>query len=254
MDSKALYKLTYGLFLLTAKEDDFDNGCIINTAIQVANNPTRISIAVIKGNKTHDMILNTGVFNVSSLCTEASFELFKRFGMQSGRNVNKFEGFTDATRSENGLYYLTSANMYLSAKVCEHFDLGSHTLFIAELTDGVVLSDVPSCTYGYYQSNIKPKPAAPTQKRSWTCSICGYVYEGDEVPDDYECPLCHHGKEDFVLNEASAPATTAPLTATGTKKYVCTVCGYVHEGNSAPEKCPVCNVGPEKFKEQAGEK
>ena len=113
----------------------------------------------------------------------------------------KKAGFSDVKRSENGLLYLTkAANMYMSAKVTEHFDLGSHTLFIAELTDGVVLSDAESCTYGYYQSDIKPKPQAPASKKSWTCSVCGYVYEGDEVPDDFECPLCHHGKEDFVLN------------------------------------------------------
>lgn len=200
MDDKAMYKLTYGLFLLTAKKNEIDNGCIINTAIQVANNPTRISIAVLKGNHTHDMIMNTGIFNVSSITTEADFELFKKFGMQSGRDVNKFEGFSDVRRSTNGLLYLTkAANMYLSAKVTEHFDLGSHTLFIAELTDGVVLSDADSCTYSYYQSDIKPKPQATTAKKTWTCQVCGYVYEGDVVPDDYECPLCHHGKEDFVL-------------------------------------------------------
>ena len=199
MDSKALYKLTYGLFLLTTQENGRDNGCIINTAMQIASNPTRISIAVIQSNKTHDMILNTGIFNVSSITTEADFELFRRFGMQSGRDVDKFEGFDSVVRSDNGLFYLThSSNMYLSAKVTEHFDLGSHTLFVGELTGGKVLSDAPSCTYGYYQSDIKPGPAA-SQKRSWTCSICGYVYEGEEIPEDFSCPLCHHGKEDFVL-------------------------------------------------------
>ncbi len=256
MDDKALYKMTYGLFLLTAKEDNFDNGCIINTAIQVANNPTRISIAAIKNNKTHDMILNTGVFNISAITTEASFDLFKRFGMQSGRDVNKFDGFTDVSRSENGLLYLTdAANMYLSAKVTEHFDLGSHTLFIAELTDGKVLSNVDSCTYGYYQSDIKPKPAqAVTEKRTWTCSICGYVYEGDEVPDDYLCPLCSHGKEYFTLNEKTASTTPAPASGTASNKYVCSVCGYVHEGDSAPEKCPVCGVSSEKFSLMTGDR
>lgn len=202
MDNKALYKLTYGLFLLTSKEDKKDNGCIINTAIQVANNPTRISIAVQKNNFTHDMVLATNMFNVSSISTTADFELFKRFGMQSGKNINKFEGFADVNRSENGILYLTKAsNMYMSCKVTEHFDLGSHTLFIAELTDAQVLSEDASCTYGFYQSNIKPQPT-PTpknEKRSWTCSVCGYIYEGNEVPNDFKCPLCHHGKEDFVL-------------------------------------------------------
>jgi len=207
MDNKALYKITYGLYLLTAQEQGFDNGCIINTAIQVANNPTRISVCVIKNNKTCDMILNTGVFNISSITEEADFGLFRRFGMQSGRDVDKFADFTDVARSENGLYYLTGpANMYMSAKVTEHFDLGSHVMFVAQVTDAQVLSDAPSCTYGYYQSDIKPKPAAPApvQKRTWTCSVCGYVYEGDEVPDDFLCPLCSHGKEDFVLTQSAA--------------------------------------------------
>lgn len=203
MNDKALYKLTYGLFLITGQLDGKDNGCITNTAIQVASNPTRIMVALLKGNYTHDIILETGNFNISSITTEADFELFKRFGMQSGRDVDKFDGFAGVKRSENGLYYLTKAsNMYMSGKVTEHFDLGSHTLFVAELTDAEVLSDVESCTYAYYQSDIKPKPQAPAdKKKTWTCQICGYVYEGDEVPDDFECPLCHHGKEDFVENK-----------------------------------------------------
>ncbi len=200
MNDKALFKLTYGLFLLTANENGKDNGCIINTAIQVANNPIRISITVLKGNKTHDMIAATGIFNISSITTEAYFELFKHFGMQSGRDVDKFAGWGYIARSANGLYYLTKpANMYMSGKVTQTVDLGSHTMFIAEVTDGEVLSDEPSCTYGYYQSDIKPKPVV-SEKKTWICSVCGYVYEGDEIPDDFQCPLCHHGKEDFVKN------------------------------------------------------
>ena len=258
MDNKALYKLTYGLFLLTAQENGIDNGCIINTAIQIANNPTRIAVAVIQNNKTHDMISNTGKFNISSITTEANFNLFQHFGMQSGRDVNKFENFVDVARSDNNLFYLTSAsNMYMSAKVTEHFDLGSHTLFIAELTDGKVLSNIPSCTYGYYQSDIKPKPVT-SEKRSWTCSICGYVYEGDELPNDFLCPLCHHGKEDFVLTGPSpAPIslpTVSSATSTTTNKYICSVCGYVHEGAAAPEKCPQCGVPSDKFTIQSGER
>ncbi len=199
MDNKALYKLTYGLFLLTTCEDGKDNGCIINTAIQVAGNPTRISIAVQKNNLTHDMILHTGICNVSSISKTAGFELFQRFGMQSGREADKFAGFGAVSRSENGVLYLTEhSNMYISAKVTEHFDLGSHTLFIAELTDAVVLSEEESCSYAYYQDKIKVQPTEKSEQRSWTCSICGYVYEGEEVPDGYECPLCHHGKEYFV--------------------------------------------------------
>ena len=205
MDPRAFYKITYGLYLLTAKDGAKDNGCIINTAIQVANTPDRISVAVIKGGMTHDMIVKTGVFNISALTEEAEFPLFRRFGMQSGRNTDKFDGFADAVRSENGLYRLEKgANMYMSAKVTESFDLGSHTLFIGEVTDGAVLSGAPSCTYGYYQTNIKPKPAAaPAEsgKKKWVCQICGYVHEGDELPADFVCPLCKHGADDFELME-----------------------------------------------------
>lgn len=198
MDKKAFYKLTYGLFLLTAREEGRDNGCIINTAIQVANDPARISIAVLKGNYTHDMILRTGIFTVSSLSTAAEFALFQRFGMQSGREVDKFDGFADVERGENGLYYLTKgANMTMSAKVTEQVDLGSHTLFIAEVTDAVVLNEEPSCTYAYYQSDIKPKKQAE-KKKGWVCTVCGYVYEGDPLPADFICPWCKHGAEDFV--------------------------------------------------------
>ena len=202
MDNNALFKLTYGLFLLTSWEGGRDNGCIINTAMQVASNPTRISIAVQKTNLTHDMILRTGICNISSISKTADFELFQRFGMQSGRDTDKLADFNGVSRSENGLIYLTEhSNMYISAKVTERFDLGSHTLFIAEITDAQVLSEEESCSYAYYQSDIKAKPMAKTEKRSWTCSVCGYVYEGDEIPADFECPLCHHGKEDFVPTE-----------------------------------------------------
>ena len=200
MDNKAFFKLTYGLFLLTAKNDTKDNGCIINTAIQVANNPTRISIAVQKGNLTHDMIKSTGIFNICSLSVKADFSLFQHFGMQSGRDTDKFADFTDIARSDNGLIYLTTgSNMYMSATVTECIDLGSHSLFIAEVTDATVLTKDESCSYTYYQNYIKPQPALQTKKSTWVCSVCGYVYEGGELPEDFECPLCHHPKEDFVL-------------------------------------------------------
>ena len=199
MNPKAMFNITYGLYLLTARQGDCDNGCIINTAVQVAENPVRVAISVIKKNKTHEMIAGTGEFNLSAITTEADFALFQRFGMQSGRDVDKFSGFADVARSENGLLYLTRAtNAYLSARVVEQVDLGSHTLFIAEVTDGEVLSDGWSCTYAYYHADIKPKPVQRA-KRSWVCSICGYVYEGDELPEDFLCPLCNHGKDDFQL-------------------------------------------------------
>ncbi len=252
MDPKALYKFTYGLYLLTAREEGTDNGCIVNTAIQVANDPTRISVAAIRGNKTCEMIQATGVFNISAITTAAKFDLFRRFGMQSGRDVDKFAGFGGAARSENGLYYLTDcANMYMSAKVVEQHDLGSHILFIGEVTDAQVLSEDTGCTYGYYQSDIKPKPQK-TEKKQWVCSVCGYDYEGEQVPVDYLCPLCKHGKEDFQLVGGEAPKVE-PEPAPQGKKWVCTVCGYVHTGDCAPDQCPVCKVGADKFARQTGE-
>ena len=202
MNVQALYNLTYGVYLLSARENGKDNGCIINTAVQVANNPTRISISVIKGNLTHDMIAATGEFNLSSISEDAPFELFKHFGMQSGRDVDKFETFKDVERSENGLYYLNKfANAFMSLKVLESYDLGSHTMFIAELVDAEVLSDKPSCSYGYYQTTIKTAAPKPAVKKGWRCKICGYVYEGENLPEDYICPLCKHPAEDFEYFE-----------------------------------------------------
>lgn len=195
MDQKAFYKLTYGLFLLTAREEGRDNGCIINTAIQAANDPPRLAFSVQKGNLTHDMIVRTGVFAISSISTSATFDLFRRFGMQSGREVDKFEGFDDVERGANDLLYLTrGANMTMNGRVVDQMDLGSHTLFIGEVGDAVVLSEEPSCTYAYYQSDIKPKKQ---EKKGWVCTVCGYVYEGDPLPADFICPWCKHGAEDF---------------------------------------------------------
>ena len=241
MDKKALYNITYGLYLLSARHDGRDNACIINTAVQVANDPVRISISVIRQNHTCDMILQSGQFNISAITTDAPFALFKQFGMQSGREVDKFETFQDVRRSANGLYYLTrNANAFLSAKVVQSVDLGSHILFIGEVTDGEVLANAPSCTYGYYQSDIKPKPA-PVQKKGWVCSVCGYVHEGD-LPDDFLCPLCSHGKEDFKPLQQEAPKP---------KKWVCSICGEVVEGDNPPEVCPLCKQPGDKFNPMA---
>ena len=151
MNKEAMYKLSYGLFVLTAKEGKKDNGCIINTAIQAASAPNQLSICINKANATHDMIVNTGKFTVSVLSQAADFELFKRFGFQSGRDVDKFEGYEACRRGENGIYYVTEGtNAYISAKVDHMIDLGSHTMFIGEITDMDVLSKEPSVTYEYY--------------------------------------------------------------------------------------------------------
>ena len=184
--------------MLTAREANRDNGCIINTVTQLTDSPKRISIAVNKQNLTHDMILKTGVFNVSILSERAPFAIFKHYGFQSGRDTDKFAGVPALARAQNGIYYLPdSTNAFLSGKVTQTIDLGTHTLFIADVTEARVLSDAPSMTYAYYFENVKPKPAALEKKTGWVCKICGYVYEGEELPPDFICPLCKHGAEDF---------------------------------------------------------
>ena len=197
VEPNAMFKLSYGLFVLTAKGTR-DNGCIINTVTQITDTPKRISIAVNKANHTHDLIMNNGVFNVSVLTTDATFALFQRFGFQSGREVDKFDGFADVARSENGLYYVTQAsNAFISGKVIQTLDYGTHTVFIADVTEAKVLSNAPSLTYAYYFEHVKPKPAALSEQKGWVCKICGYVYEGDELPADFVCPICKHGAADF---------------------------------------------------------
>ena len=196
----ALFKLTYGLYLLTAKENGFDNGCIINTVMQVAENPDRICIAVSKQNKTHDMIINTGEFCVSTITTDADFSLFERFGMQSGNNINKFDGFKSVCKTSSDMLRLTEfSNAYIVAKVTGSTDLDTHTVFFAEVTEMETLNDTPPCTYSYYHAEIKPKPKVSKDGKKWVCNICGYVYDGEDLPDDFICPLCKHGKEDFTL-------------------------------------------------------
>lgn len=200
MDKKAMYNLTYGLFVLTARLGEKDNGCIINTAGQVTSTPNRISITVNKDNLTHDLVKESGKFNISILSERASFDLFKHFGFQSGREVNKFDGYTACKRSENGLYYITEGtNAYISATVEQTIDLGSHTMFIASVDDMEVLASDPSASYAYYQSSIKPKPEKKDAggKTVWRCTVCGYVYEGDVLTDDFVCPLCKHPASDF---------------------------------------------------------
>ena len=196
IDNNAMFKLSYGLFVLTAKDGEKDNGCITNTVMQITSSPKIISIAINKSNLTHDITLKTGVFNISVLTQETPFEFFKHFGFQSGKDVDKFEDYDKFNRSENGLIYLsTYTNSFISAKVISAVDCGSHTLFTAEVTEAEVLSSAPSVTYEYYFANIKPK--SEEKKKGFVCKICGYVYEGDELPADFICPICKHGAEDF---------------------------------------------------------
>ena len=198
MNLDVMKKLTYGLFVLTARDGQKDNGCIINTAVQVASEPNTISISVNKANYTHDMILKTGKFNVSILSEEAKFDTFKHFGFQSGRDVDKFAE-VEISRADNGIAIIHNeqTNGYLSGKVIQSTDLGSHTLFIATVEDGEVWSDTPSTTYAYYFANIKPKPQPKPKQKGWICTICGYIYEGEVLPDDFICPVCKHPASDF---------------------------------------------------------
>lgn len=200
MNEKAMFQLTYGLFVLTAQDGEKDNGCIINTAGQVTAVPNRISITVSKENLTHDMIKKSGKFNLSVISQRADFELFKHFGFQSGRTADKFAGYDACRRSGNGLYYITEGtNAYISGSVEQTIDLGTHTMFIASVEDMDVLTDDLSATYAYYHSSIKPKPEKPAEqgKTVWRCTICGYIYEGEKLPEDFVCPVCKHPASDF---------------------------------------------------------
>ena len=200
IDNSAVFKLSYGLYVLTAHENGKDNGCIVNTAALLTDTPKRIQVAVNKANFTHDMIKRTGMFNVSVLNQDASFAMFQQFGFCSGRDTDKFASVSYDCRTENGLRYVPeNCNAVLSGKVVEAYDWGTHTLFVAELVEAKTLNDVPSMTYQYYFDHVKPKPAPVVgeKKPGWVCKICGYVYEGEELPADYVCPLCKHGPEDF---------------------------------------------------------
>ena len=196
MDNNAMFKLSYGLFVLTARQDGKDNGCIINTVGQITADPVRIQIAVNKQNYTHDMIMATGEFNVSVLTEDAVFWIFQHYGFQSGRDVDKFANIPES-RTANGIRYVEGCtNAVISGKVISTINCGTHTLFIADVTDAITLSDEKSVTYQYYFDHIKPKPQK-AEKASWVCKICGYVYEGDPLPADFVCPWCKHGPEDF---------------------------------------------------------
>lgn len=201
LDPTALFTLSYGLYVLTAREGDRDLGCIVNTVTQLTENPTRIALSVNKQNFTNEVIQRTGVFNISVLTEAATMDLFRHFGFQSGRDVDKFAGRADPV-SENGLRYIGGpANALISGKVEQAIDCGTHMLYIALVTEARKLSDAPSMTYAYYFANVKPKPqpkpAEDKPRRGFVCRICGYFYEGDELPPDFICPLCKHGAADF---------------------------------------------------------
>ena len=189
-----MYNLTYGLFVLTTSYEGKDNGCIINTAMQQTSKPNRISVTVNKDNYTCELIEKSGVFNVNILGEKTPFFLFQHFGFQSGKSTEKFAG--QITRTNNGVPYIATYTCgVLSASVIQKVDLGSHMLFIADVTEERTTGSDTPVTYSYYLEHIKPKPE---KKKGYVCRICGYVHEDDVLPDDIICPICKHGKDDFV--------------------------------------------------------
>ena len=195
-DMTALFKIGYGLYVVTCNDGKKDNGLIVNTVSQVAENPTKIAVTINKVNYSHHVIKQTGVMNVNCLTVDAPFKVFETFGFQSGRNVDKFADCTPL-RSDNGLVFLPRyINAFMSLKVEQYVDLDSHGMFICSVTEARVISDVETMTYAYYHANVKPKPQTEG-KKGYVCKICGYVYEGEELPEDFICPLCKHGVQDF---------------------------------------------------------
>ncbi|MBO6158661.1 MAG: flavin reductase [Firmicutes bacterium] len=195
-DLKALFKIGYGLYVITSNDGSRDNGMIGNTVTQLTDNPNRVAVAINKKNYSYHVIKQTGIMNVNCLSKDAPFSIFERFGFQSGRSVNKFEG-TELMRSDNGLAFLPRyINAFMSLKVEQYVDFESHGLFICSITEARVISDAETMTYTYYQSDVKPKPQTEG-KKGWVCKVCGYIYEGDPLPEDFVCPLCKHGAADF---------------------------------------------------------
>lgn len=195
-DLTALFRIGYGLYVVTSNDGKKDNGLIVNTVTQLTDSPNRVAVNINKANYSHHIIRQTGILNVNCLSVDAPFSVFERFGFQSGRTVDKFEGITPV-RSDNGLVILPKyINAALSLKVEQYVDLDTHGMFICSVTEARVMSDKETMTYTYYQNNVKPKPDTEG-KKGFVCKICGYIYEGDVLPDDFICPLCKHGAADF---------------------------------------------------------
>ena len=196
LDPKALFKIGYGLYVVTSKDGKKDNGCIVNTVSQLTDSPLRVAVNINKLNYTHDIVKKTGVLNVNCLNNEAPFSVFQSYGFRSGRDADKFEG-VEVIRSENGLVVLPNyINAFISLKVDNYVDLGTHGMFICSVTESKIINNIETMTYNYYQANVKPRPDAE-KKKGFVCKVCGYVYEGDTLPEDIVCPLCKHGAADF---------------------------------------------------------
>lgn len=245
VDNKVFNRFSYGVEVLTTRVDGKDYGCIINTAGQVAScDPKKITISVIKKNNTCDMVMKAGRFNISILTQDAPYSLFQHFGFQSGRDVDKFADVPYDERMANGIRYIPQyTNAVLSCEVIDVKDVETQTLYIANVVEAKVLSDAPSCTYAYYHAHIKPKKnPAPERGEGYVCKVCGYFHEGSELPEDFVCPLCKHGREDFEH--------VVPAVVNKRKGYICTVCGHFEPcDGELPEDyvCPLCHHGREDF-------
>lgn len=257
-DLTALFKIGYGLYVVTSNDKGRDNGLIVNTVTQVTSSPNRIAVTINKNNYSHHVIKQTGIMNINCLSVDAPFKVFEDFGFRSGRNVDKFADW-ETFRSDNGLVFLPKyINSFMSLKVENYVDLDTHGMFICSVTEARVISDVETMTYSYYHSNVKPKPQTEG-KKGFVCKICGYVYEGDTLPEDFICPLCKHGASDF---EPIGEETVEPKF----KKYKCMACGWVYdEEKGVPENgiapgtkfedlpedftCAACGVKKELFAE-----
>ena len=221
MNEKALFQIGYGLYLVAANENGKDNACIVNTVMQVTQNPIRLLVSISNQNLTHDMVKETGKLTISVLTENTPFSVYRHFGYQSGKNMDKFEDFEDVTRCANGCYRLNrNSSAYFCGTVCESFALDTHTMFLVEVTDADIVSSQTPVTYDFYQKYVK-QPYKPVAKKSgavktnaddingagkegseakinsYVCKICGYVYEGEPLPDDFVCPWCKHGAADF---------------------------------------------------------
>ena len=245
VDNDVFKRFSYGVEVLTTRVDGKDYGCIINTAGQVAScDPKKITISVIKKNNTCDMVAKAGKFNISILTQDAPYKLFQRFGFQSGRDVDKFADVSYTERMANGIRYIPEyTNAVLSCEVIDVKDVETQVLYIANVVEAKVLSSAPSCTYAYYHAHIKPKKnPAPERGEGYVCKVCGYFHEGSELPEDFVCPLCKHGKDDFEH--------VVPAVVNKQKGYICTICGHFEpcEGE-LPEDyvCPLCHHGREDF-------
>ncbi|MBR3357647.1 MAG: flavin reductase [Solobacterium sp.] len=247
VDPTAFFKFSYGLEVLTTLHNGRDYGCIINSAAQVSEGDLKkVAVSVINKNYTCDMIKETGRFNVSVLTEDAPYSLFQDFGFRSGRDVDKFSGVSYNDRMSNGIRYIPQyTNAVFACEVIQSFDLGVSTLFIANVVETKVLSNAPSATYAYYHAHIKPKkkPAPETQEEGWRCTLCGHFEPGKELPDDYVCPLCKHGKDAFEY----VPAVTVQKK----KGFICKICGHFEpcEDDQLPADyvCPLCKHGRDDF-------